>query len=121
VQKLGLRIRTLPLILSVSRRETRMMDRIPASTADIVRFAASVLPDKHVSVLRSRQAADKWIDERDGQVVRPGAHSRPPPTPARDQLRVAEAHSLGYRGAVCCGCYAQDDVCSAPAHDYCTY
>eukprot|EP00291_Cryptomonas_curvata_P019153 CAMPEP_0172157002 /NCGR_PEP_ID=MMETSP1050-20130122/3544_1 /TAXON_ID=233186 /ORGANISM="Cryptomonas curvata, Strain CCAP979/52" /LENGTH=339 /DNA_ID=CAMNT_0012826173 /DNA_START=159 /DNA_END=1174 /DNA_ORIENTATION=- len=68
VQKLGLRIRTLPLILSVSRRETRMMDRIPASTADIVRFAASVLPDKHVSVLRSRQAADKWIDERDGQV-----------------------------------------------------
>jgi hypothetical protein len=68
VQKLGLRIRTLPLILSVSRRETRIMDRIPASTADIVRFAATVLPDMHVSVLRSRQSADKWIDERDGQV-----------------------------------------------------
>jgi hypothetical protein len=82
VQKLGLRIRTLPLILSVSRRETRMMDRIPASTADIVRFAASVLPDKQVSVLRSRQAADKWIDERDGQ-VRPGASSLPPPPPGQ--------------------------------------
>ena len=68
IQKLGLRVRSLPLVLSVSRREMRLMDRVPTSTAEVVRFAASVLPDKHVTVLRSRQAADKWLDERDRQV-----------------------------------------------------
>lgn len=68
IQKLGLRVRSLPLVLSVTHREVRLMDRIPTSTTELVRFAASVLPDRHVTVLRSRQAADKWLEERNRQV-----------------------------------------------------